>query len=99
MDKEESQPDVDTHERILIVQNELGIHTRPAAMIVRITNKYDANVNVEKEDEQVNGKSIMGLMMLAAGQNSKLRFTATGIDAAKLLQEIEELFNRKFEEC
>lgn len=98
MDKEESQLDADTHERILIVQNELGIHTRPAAMIVRITNKYYANVNVEKEDEQVNGKSIMGLMMLAAGQNSKLRFTATGVDAAKLLQEIEELFNRKFEE-
>ena len=98
MDKEESQPATEMHERILIVQNELGVHARPAAMIVRLANKYNADVNVEKEDEHVNGKSIMGIMMLAASQNSKLRFTATGVDAEKVLQKIEELFNRKFEE-
>ena len=92
MDKEETQPSTEMHERILIVQNELGIHARPAAMIVRIANKYNADVNVAKEDEHVNGKSIMGIMMLAAGQNSKLRFTATGVDAEKVLQKIEELF-------
>jgi phosphocarrier protein len=67
-------------------------------MIVRVANKYDAKVKVEKEDEQVNAKSIMGLMMLAAGQNSRLRFTATGVEATLVLQEIEKLFNRKFEE-
>ena len=49
----------------LVVQNKMGIHARPAAMIVRITNKFKADVFVEKDDEQVNGKSIMGLMMLA----------------------------------
>jgi phosphocarrier protein HPr len=66
----------------LVVQNKMGIHARPAAMIVRITNKFKADVFVEKEEEQVNGKSIMGLMMLAAGKGSKVKFLATGDDAA-----------------
>jgi phosphocarrier protein HPr len=52
----------------LVVLNKLGIHARPAAMIVRITNKFKSEVFVEKDEEQVNGKSIMGLMMLAAGK-------------------------------
>jgi phosphocarrier protein len=82
----------------LVVQNKMGIHARPAAMIVRITNKFKADVFVEKDDEQVNGKSIMGLMMLAAGRGSKVKFIATGADAAALLTEIEGLFARKFEE-
>ena len=53
--------------KILVVQNKMGIHARPAAMIVRIANTFDGDVWVEKDGEQVNGKSIMGLMMLAAG--------------------------------
>jgi phosphocarrier protein HPr len=84
--------------RELVVQNKMGIHARPAAMVVRITNKFKAEVFVEKDDEQVNGKSIMGLMMLAAGKGSKVKFIATGDDAAALLAEIEALFARKFDE-
>ncbi len=84
--------------RELIVQNKMGIHARPAAMIVRITNKFRAEVLVEKDEEQVNGKSIMGLMMLAAGKGAKVRFIATGADAAGLLAELESLFARKFDE-
>jgi len=80
------------------VQNKMGIHARPAAMIVRITNKFRAEVLVEKDEEQVNGKSIMGLMMLAAGKGAKVRFIATGADAAALLTELESLFARKFDE-
>jgi len=76
----------------------MGIHARPAAMIVRITNKFKADVFVEKDDEQVNGKSIMGLMMLAAGKGSKVRFLATCGDAAQMLAELEALFARKFDE-
>ena len=83
----------------LIVQNKMGIHARPAAMIVRITNKFKADVFVEKDDEQVNGKSIMGLMMLAAGKGSKVKFIATGNDAPAMLTEIEALFGRKFDEA
>lgn len=85
--------------RVLTVQNKMGIHARPAAMIVRISNKYaNCEVWVEKDGEQVNGKSIMSLMMLAAGKGSEVRFIASGDDADSMLDEIEALFNRKFDE-
>lgn len=83
----------------LVVQNKMGIHARPAAMIVRITNKFKSDVFMEKDGEQVNGKSIMGLMMLAAGKGSKIKFIATGPDASQMLTEIEALFARKFDEA
>lgn len=85
--------------RELEVQNKMGIHARPAAMIVRVTNKFSAEVLVEKDDEQVNGKSIMGLMMLAAGKGSKVRFHVTGGDGEAMLKELEALFERKFDEA
>lgn len=83
----------------LLVQNKMGIHARPAAMIVRITNKFKSEVHVEKDDEQVNGKSIMGLMMLAAARGTKVKFVATGPDAEQMLTEIEALFAKKFDEA
>jgi len=83
----------------LIVQNKMGIHARPAAMIVRITNKFKAEVFVEKDEEQVNGKSIMGLMMLAACNGSRVKFIATGGDAPLMLAELEALFAKKFDEA
>jgi phosphocarrier protein HPr len=86
------------HTLALTVSNKMGIHARPAAMIVRIANKYPADVWVEKDDEQVNGKSIMGLMMLAAGKGSKLRFTVSGEGAEDMLRDLEDLFSRRFEE-
>ena len=82
----------------LIVKNRMGIHARPAAMVVRIANRFPAELYVEKDDEQVNGKSIMGLMMLAAGQGSKLRFTTIGDGGDEMLKELEKLFERKFDE-
>lgn len=83
----------------MTVQNKMGIHARPAAMIVRISNKYPhTNLTVEKDGEQGNGKSIMSLMMLAAGKGSELRFSAEGEEAKIMLDEIENLFNRKFDE-
>lgn len=81
------------------MQNKMGIHARPAAMVVRITNKFKAEVLVEKDEEQVNGKSIMGLMMLAAAKGSKVKFIASGDDAAVMLAELEGLFARKFDEA
>lgn len=86
-------------ERQLVVKNKLGIHARPAAMIVRVANRYNSTeVWVKKGGESVNAKSIMGLMMLAAAQGSKLVFTAEGPDAVILLNEMEALFTRQFEE-
>ena len=82
----------------LIVINKLGIHARPAAMFVKTANRFDCDIFVEKDGERVNGKSIMGLMMLAAGPGSKLMIFAEGEDAARAVVEIEALLKRKFDE-
>jgi phosphocarrier protein len=80
------------------VSNKLGIHARPAAMFVKTANRFNCEIFVEKDGEKVNGKSIMGLMMLAAGPGSKLTVHAQGHDASQALSEIETLINRKFDE-
>jgi phosphocarrier protein HPr len=82
----------------LTVSNKLGIHARPAAMFVKIANRFACDIFVEKDGEKVNGKSIMGLMMLAAGPGSKLTVYAQGDDASQALLELETLMKRKFDE-
>lgn len=82
----------------LVVSNKLGIHARPAALFVKTANRFECDVFVEKDGEKVNGKSIMGLMMLAAGPGSRLLIYAEGPDAAKAVLEIEALLKRKFDE-
>lgn len=82
----------------LVIINKLGIHARPAAMFVKIANQFACDLFVEKDGEQVNGKSIMGLMMLAAGPGSKLILYAEGGDAARAIHELEALVKRKFDE-
>ena len=99
MNKSDASPTTNSVTKELVVHNKMGIHARPAAMIVRITNKFKAEVFVEKDEEQVNGKSIMGLMMLAAGKGSKVKFIVTGDDAAAMITELEQLFARKFDEA
>ena len=81
-----------------MVANKLGIHARPAAMFVKTANRFACDIFVEKDGEQVNGKSIMGLMMLAAGPGSKLTVHALGHDASQALAEIESLISAKFGE-
>ena len=81
-----------------LVSNKLGIHARPAAMFVKTANRFTCDIFVEKDGEKVNGKSIMGLMMLAAGPGSRLTIHALGQDAAQALAELETLINRKFDE-
>ena len=80
------------------IVNRLGLHARPAAMFVRIASRYRSEVWVEKEGERINGKSIMGLMMLAAGQGSKLTICCEGADADKVMEDLEELIQQKFNE-
>ena len=82
----------------LLVPNKLGIHARPAAMFVKTANRFACDIFVEKDGEKVNGKSIMGLMMLAAGPGSKLTIHAEGNDASQALAELETLIKRKFDE-
>lgn len=84
--------------KTLTVVNKLGIHARPAAVFARTANKFKADVFVEKDGETINAKSIMGLMMLAAGPGSKLLIIATGPDAADAVQAIEDLIASKFGE-
>jgi len=78
--------------------NRLGLHARPAAMFVRIASRYRSEVWVSKEGEEVNGKSIMGLMTLAAGQGSKLLIRCEGPDAGKVMEELEQLVSARFNE-
>src|SRR5882672_9289389 len=80
------------------VVNKLGIHARPASMFVKTANRFGCNIFVEKDGEKINGKSIMGLLMLAAGPGSKLTLHAEGNDAPQAIAEIEALVKRKFDE-
>src|SRR5215467_4283711 len=83
----------------ITIQNRLGLHARPSAMFVKVCSRFRCEIWVEKDGEKVNGKSIMGLMMLAAGHGSKLTIQADGHDASQALAEIESLFKAKFEEA
>lgn len=87
-----------TKTKDMVVSNKLGIHARPAAMFVKTANRFACDIFVEKDGEKVNGKSIMGLMMLAAGPGSKLTVSAEGHDASQALEELEVLLQRKFDE-
>jgi phosphocarrier protein HPr len=84
--------------KVFTIQNRLGLHARPSAQFVKLCSKFRCEVWVEKDGEQVNGKSIMGLMMLAAGLGSKLTVICEGQDSDKAILEIEALINRKFDE-
>lgn len=80
------------------ILNKLGIHARPAAQFVKIASKYQSQIRIEKDDEEVDGKSIMGLMMLAAGHGSTIKVTIEGADENEAMEAIGSLIERKFEE-
>jgi len=82
----------------LTVQNKLGIHARPAAQFVRTASKFESEITVSKDDQSADGKSIMGLMMLAAGFGAVLEVSAEGEDAEQAMAAIEELIANRFEE-
>lgn len=85
-------------EKTLVIKNRLGLHARPAAMFVQEAAKFKCSVVVVKDGLEVNGKSVMGLMLLAAESGSKLTIKADGADEAKALDAIEKLFERRFDE-
>ena len=82
----------------LTIANKSGIHARPAAMFVKVATRYGCDIFVEKDGEKINGKSIMGLMMLAAGPGSKVTLHVKGADASAAIDELEDLVKRKFDE-
>ena len=87
-----------SQERVFTVLNKLGIHARPAAMFVKTANRFHCDIFVEKDGERVNGKSIMGLMMLAAGPGSEITVLCEGDDCYEALDAIGELIRKKFDE-
>ncbi len=82
----------------ITIINKLGIHARPAAQFVKAASKFASDILVEKDGEEVDGKSIMGLMMLAVGHGSKITVSVTGPDEVEALATLESLIERKFEE-
>ncbi len=80
-----------TVEKIVIIKNKQGLHARPAALFVQTANKFSSDVTVAKGKHKVNGKSIMGIMMLAAGVGSRITIIAAGDDAEKAADELEKL--------
>ncbi|HEX7119634.1 MAG TPA: HPr family phosphocarrier protein [Longimicrobiales bacterium] len=86
------------HERTVRIQNKYGLHARPAAEFVKLANRFRADVWVRKEETEVNGKSIMGVMMLAAECGSEITIRASGEDAESALEELVELVAKGFGE-
>lgn len=78
----------------LTVKNKLGLHARPAALFVQLANSFESEIIVSKGNVKVDGKSIMGIMMLAAGKGSKIIVLAEGKDADKAIKKIEEFLEK-----
>ena len=85
-------------ERIVVILNRYGLHARPAAEFVKLSSTVTAKVTVEKEGLEVNGKSIMGVMMLAAEGGSTLKLRAVGDDADEALEALATLVSERFGE-
>lgn len=85
-------------EKSIKVSNKMGLHARPAAMLVQTTSKFASTVKILKDDFEVDSKSIMGVMTLAAGPGCELKFIADGPDENEVLEAIEKLFNSEFGE-
>ena len=97
-EQQENKDQSELHTFILEVSNKMGVHARPAAMIVRITSRYEGDIWVTKDDERINAKSIMGIMMLAAAKGTELKFETNSRKAEELEKEMTELFTAKFQD-
>ena len=78
-------------EKKITIQNEQGLHARPAAIFVQIANKYESDIAVKKGRQEVNGKSIMGLLTLAAEKGAKIHIKVNGPDAKEAIEELEKI--------
>jgi phosphocarrier protein len=85
-------------EKEVTIKNRAGIHARPAALIVQTANKFDSQISFEKEDDRINGKSIMGIITLGAGYKTTLKVIAEGEDEVEAVEAIVALFENRFEE-
>ena len=86
-------------EKEVIIKNKTGLHARPAAILVQTANKFESDIFLEKDDEKVNAKSIMGVMMLAAAEGSKIKVIAEGSDENEALEKITNLLESNIDEA
>ncbi len=84
--------------RFVTIINKLGLHARAAAKLVALTSQFDSDIKLVKNTTEVNGKSILGVMMLAAAKGTELELIADGADEIKALDALEELIIRRFDE-
>ena len=85
-------------EKDIVVSNKAGVHARPSALIVKTASRFDSEVFLSCEGTEVNAKSIMSVMMLAAAIGSVVRIRTDGTDEDKAMEAIEQLFENKFNE-
>ena len=84
-----------TLEKKIIIKNKQGLHARPAAIFVQIANKFDSDISVIKDGEEINGKSIMGILMLGAEEGACIHLKVTGPDAQEAITELESILLEK----
>lgn len=89
---------MDCIQKELVIQNRLGLHARAAAQFVQLANKYTCEIFIERDGEEVNGKSIMGILMLAAPQGTMIKIRTLGDDALDAIAALEQLIDNKFGE-
>ncbi|MDP2981984.1 MAG: HPr family phosphocarrier protein [Candidatus Latescibacter sp.] len=85
-------------EKVVYIQNKLGMHLRPATLLVREASRFKSKIELEVDGTRVNGKSFMGVMMLAAAYGSKVTINATGEDAEEAVEKIKAIIDSKFDE-
>ncbi len=92
------EPDTQRIERVFEITNRLGLHARAAAQLVHVANRYTSEIRLDKDGTEVNGKSIMGVLMLAAPKDARIRVSADGPDAADAIDAIGALIASRFGE-
>jgi phosphocarrier protein HPr len=98
MDKVTRKNVPETLEQKFVVGNKLGLHARPAALLVQTANSFQSEITIQKGKQKVNAKSIMGVLMLAAGSGSIVIICIIGLDARKAMVAISKLFQQNFQE-
>ncbi len=85
-------------EREVVIVNKLGLHARAAAKLVNLASQFESEIHLLRNGQEVNGKSIMGVMMLAAAKGTPIRLRANGPDEAEAIEKLEELIASRFQE-
>ena len=85
-------------EKIYVISNRLGLHARPASLFVKTTSRFTSSVKILRDGQEIDGKSIMGLLMLAAGPGTEMKIVVDGPDESDVLKAIDDLFDRHFDD-